>query len=128
MRWAGRERESDRFTEYDGCVPEAGKDMDPSGPEGRALSASALEKLAKCPLWFFFEYVLDVEPPEEYADDDTVWLGPSERGGLLHSVFREFMAAVAKEERIPEHPRDRDLMKSILDRHVAEKKKEMPPP
>ena len=60
-----RERESDRFTIYDGWIPEPGAEIDPTAPEGPAVSASQLETLGQCPLKYFFRYVLKIGPPEE---------------------------------------------------------------
>ncbi len=73
-------RASDRFTEYDGHVPEAGLDLDPARPGGPVLSASALEKMGSCPLEYFFRYGLGIRPPDEIRVDPRIWLEPAERG------------------------------------------------
>ena len=127
-QYARRERESERFTIYDGYVPEAGEDHDPSQPSGPVLSASRLEKLGSCPMEYFFQYVLEIEPPEEFEIDPTIWLDPAEKGGLLHIVFREFMYRLHKDDRLPEYERDRDLLMEILDKEIADWKDEKPPP
>jgi ATP-dependent helicase/nuclease subunit B len=122
------ERESARFTIYDGFVPEAGKDHDPFNPSGPVLSASRLEKLGTCPMEYFFHYVLEIEPPEEFEIDPTAWLDPAEKGGLLHAVFREFMYRLQGDDRLPEYERDRDLLMEVLDKEIAAWKAEKPPP
>ena len=66
---ARQARTSDRFTEYDGNVPAAGADFDPTKPEGPVLSASQLETLGKCPMEYFFQYVLEIERLEEHVSD-----------------------------------------------------------
>ena len=58
---ARSQRQSDLFTEYDGWVPQAGVDLDPTSPNGPILSSSRLEKLGSCPLEYFFRYVLEVK-------------------------------------------------------------------
>ena len=68
------------FTEYDGWVPQAGIDLDPTSPNGPILSSSRLEKLGSCPLEYFFRYVLEVKTPEEYKLDPSVWLDPIQKG------------------------------------------------
>lgn len=125
---ARRARESDRFTEYDGLVPEAGADLDPARPGGPVISASRLEKLGSCPLEYFLRYVLEIEPPEEYAVDPTTWLDPMEKGSLLHAAFREFMQRLQSMGRRPELKRDRELMAAILEGCVAEWAGVKPPP
>ena len=64
-----RERGSDRFTVFDGWIPEPGPELDPTAPVGPAVSASRLETLGQCPLKYFFRYVLEIEPPEELTLD-----------------------------------------------------------
>lgn len=121
-------RESDRFTEYDGYVPQAGKDFDPTKPDGMILSANKLEKLGSCPMEFFLKYVLDIEPPEEYRIDPDIWLDALKKGKLLHTVFREFMSRLHKKNLRPNFKRDRDLLKEILRQEIAVCKVENPPP
>ena len=121
-------RDSDRFTEYDGYVPEAGREWDPFGPEGRILSASRLEKLGTCPLEFFFQYVLGIEQPEEFVIDPEVWLDSAQRGRLLHEVFRRFMCRVQGEGRSPAFLQDWDLIKLILGDEVQAWKARVPLP
>jgi ATP-dependent helicase/nuclease subunit B len=124
---ARRARDSDLFTEYDGYVPEAGPDVDPAKPHGPVLSASRLEALGSCPLGYFMQYVLKIEPPKEYEIDPAIWLDPAERGGLLHAVFREFMEQLQQAGLLPEVRRDADLLRQVLERHIAFWQEEKPP-
>ena len=120
-------RESDRFTEYDGYVPEAGHDLDPTRPAGPVLSASRLETLGRCPLEYFFRYVLKIKPPEEYQLDPNAWLNHLERGELLHRVFRAFMSRLNEQGRLPEFQRDQGLLQDILEQEIAAEEAEKPP-
>jgi len=124
---ARRARDSDLFTEYDGYVPEAGPDVDPTKPHGPVLSASRLETLGSCPLGYFLQYVLEIEPPKEYEIDPAIWLDPAERGGLLHAVFREFMEQLQQRGLLPEARRDADLLRQVLERHISLWQEEKPP-
>ena len=121
-------RASNRFTEYDGYVPEAGQDGDPARPDGPVMSASRLETLGTCPMEYFFKYVLGVEPPEEIEIDPNVWLDPMQRGSLLHDVFCEFMTRLREAGRLPELRRDAKLMDEILDRSIRAAAKEIQAP
>ncbi|MEA2064633.1 MAG: PD-(D/E)XK nuclease family protein [Gemmatimonadota bacterium] len=121
-------RSSERFTGYDGYVPEAGRDHDPTLNQETVLSASALEMLGHCPLEYFFRYILDIRQPEEYVTDPEVWLDPARKGVLLHGVFREFMESLRRKGLLPELDRDRGMIIKVLDKHVSRIKSEFPPP
>lgn len=125
---ARRARESDAFTEYDGYVPEAGEDIDPTKPEGRPLSASALERLGACPMEFFFSHVLGIEVPDEYEVGEARWLDQAQKGELLHDVFREFMSGIRKRGFPPRRERDAEFMREVLDRRIDSWKVDIVPP
>jgi ATP-dependent helicase/nuclease subunit B len=98
---AGREaaaaRGSERFTPWDGCVPEAGADLDPTADAGPVMSANRFEALGRCPLRWFFAYGLEIAPPDETAVDPARWLDPLARGSLLHEVFEAFLRGAIEE-------------------------------
>ena len=125
---ARQARESPAFTIYDGYVPQAGEDLDPGGPQGPVLSASRLEKLGRCPLEYFFRYLLDIEPPKVYLPDSSTWLDQSEKGNLLHAVFRRFMRRLQKEGRLPKLKRDLETLHEILQAEISAWAKIKPPP
>ncbi len=112
-------RASDAFTEYDGFVPEAGEDLDPTRPDGPILSASALETAGACPMEYFFRYVLGIRPPDEIQMDPRIWLDPAERGQLLHAVFRKFMHRLREQDLLPDFQRDEQLLMQMLEAEVA---------
>lgn len=125
---ARRARESDAFTAYDGYVPEAGADLDPTGPRGPVLSARRLETLGRCPLEYFLAYVLGIKPPEEFDLDPTRWLDPTEKGTLLHAVFHSFYTLIREEGRPPALGRDWDTMCAILGDEISAWTLRKPPP
>jgi hypothetical protein len=112
-------KESDDFTVYDGWVPQAGSDLDPSLPGGPVLSASRLEKLARCPLEYFMQYVLGIERPDEHILDSSRWLEPDEKGDLLHTVFRRFHQELGQEGLRPEFERDRMRLEKLLEIEIS---------
>jgi len=122
------ERESTRFTVYDGWIPEPGREIDPTAPDGLAVSASQLETLGQCPLRYFFRYVLKISPPEELTIDPEIWLDPLARGSLLHEVFEIFLKEVIERGDIPVAGRDEDRLLAILDARVEHYRSEIPPP
>ncbi|MFH0911744.1 MAG: PD-(D/E)XK nuclease family protein, partial [Planctomycetota bacterium] len=125
---ARRARSSERFTAYDGHVPEAGREHDPFQPQGPVLSASRLECLGRAPLEYFFRYVLELEPPEEYGAEPDVWLDPPQKGKILHRVFCLFMKALRSRDLLPELARDEATLFDILEREVRRWRAALPPP
>ncbi|MGZ6971603.1 MAG: PD-(D/E)XK nuclease family protein, partial [Thermoanaerobaculia bacterium] len=88
-------RGSAAFTAWDGRLSAGPADLDPR--KNRVpLSASRLEKLAKCPRAYFYEYVLDLTPPDEIRREDE-WLNAREFGNLLHETLYDFMAGLRAE-------------------------------
>ena len=125
---ARRARESDAFTPYDGYVPEAGKDLDPASPGGPVLSTRRLEMLGRCPLEYFFAYILDITPPEEFTYNPLLWLDPREKGELLHRVFRKFhhrLRTAGARPCFEDHWPD---LQRILDEEISALRSLKPPP
>ncbi len=125
---ARRARESDKFTEYDGYVPEAGKDLDPTAEDGPVLSPRRLEVLGKCPMEYFFAHVLGISPPEEFTYEPHAWLDAMEKGSLLHRVFHAFYRALKEKGESPSFKGHRELLEKILEEEIEEMKARKPPP
>ncbi|MCU0722837.1 MAG: PD-(D/E)XK nuclease family protein [Planctomycetes bacterium] len=125
-------RASGAFTEFDGYVPEAGRDLDPTRKDGKILSATSLEVFGKCPMDYFFGHVLEIQRPEEEEADPEEWLDAKEKGSLLHAVFKDFMLRLSgrkrEEERLPRLDRDRGLLREVLEARIREWKAAFPPP
>ncbi|MGA7990428.1 MAG: PD-(D/E)XK nuclease family protein, partial [Thermoanaerobaculia bacterium] len=92
---ASEARASVAFTPWDGRLTADPADLDPRLTR-EPLSASRLEKLAKCPRMYFYEYVLDLTPPEEDRPAGE-WLNAREFGNLLHEVLYDFMTGLRAE-------------------------------
>ncbi|MFC1554876.1 PD-(D/E)XK nuclease family protein, partial [candidate division KSB1 bacterium] len=120
-------RASNYFTEYDGYVKEAGKDLNPYKIDGMILSATALELLGQCPLEFFLKHVLSIEKPEKYELPQTYWLEPYERGTLLHTVFYDFMYQLIDQNKLPDLKRDLLVIFKILNFEIMKWKALNPP-
>ena len=124
---AVEQRASDEFTEYDGFVPDAGRVLDPSR-SGRAVSATTLEKAAKCPLRFFMEHGLGVRPLEEGKADEDGWLSPLTRGSELHALYARLSRAARGEKRKPTLSIDQPRLRAWGVQRLEELHAEMPPP
>jgi len=118
---AARQRRGDEFTIFDGRVPQAGKDLDPLEPRGPVLTASRLETIGRCPLAYFFQYVLGIRAPEDLGTDPTRWLNPLALGSLLHETFEQFIRELQQADRLPEfdsdHPRLMEILKEAVQRY-----------
>jgi len=125
---AAAARRGPGFTPWDGYVPEAGADLDPSAATGKVLSSNGLETAGACPLRFFFRYGLEIELPREIVVDPSRWLDPLARGSLLHELFEEFLRGFIVEDRAPSFERDRDAFRALLDRKIAAARETFPPP
>ena len=114
-------RASNAFTEYDGRVPEAGKDF---LARDEALSPTDLELLAACPLEFFFTRVLGIRPPARSETQPGRWLPGAERGNLLHRVFQEFAEKTRGEK--PEAEKWRPILAGALSKALKKAGREFP--
>lgn len=124
---AERARDSAEFTEFDGCVPEAGPLLDPSRT-GRHVSATTLENAAKCPYRYFLEQGLGVRPIEEVELEADAWLSPLTRGSELHELFARFVRILRDEERQPKLPKDLPLLRAWGEARLAALRADLPPP
>jgi ATP-dependent helicase/nuclease subunit B len=93
---AAAERASAAFTPWDGRVPAAGADLDPTAPTGKVLSSNGLETAGACPRRFFYHYALDLAPPEELVLDPSRWLDPLTAGSLLHELFELYVREIVR--------------------------------
>jgi ATP-dependent helicase/nuclease subunit B len=75
------------FTEYDGYLPNIPAAQWP-------LSATGLERWARCPWHFFVTEVLGVRPLDDPELSDT--LSPRDRGSLLHETLDDLHQAVLR--------------------------------
>jgi len=123
---ARRARRSDRYTVYDGLLPNGSyPNLALFDTEDRPLSASRLETLAEAPYVYFLKYVLDVRPLDEPAIDDEPWMNHRRRGTLLHRIYERFMRDL--EGRAPA-PDDADRMRAVVDAVLAEEIEQEAPP
>jgi ATP-dependent helicase/nuclease subunit B len=125
---ARRQRDSDAFTIYDGCVVQAGADLDPTAANGPVLSSHKLETAGKCPLRYFFQHVLELKPPDDVRIDRAVWLDPRNSGRLCHEVFELFLSELIVAARVPVYARDWGRLLAILDERAARYRDDFPPP
>ena len=127
---AETERGKSVFGPFDGLVRQAGQDpsLDPLRMEGPVMSSQRLEHLGKCPLGYFFKYILGLKPLEEPVTDPEDWLGAMERGNILHQAFHEYLEELINQERLPDFERDRERLEQIIDELVDREAELSPPP
>ncbi|MGZ5427272.1 MAG: PD-(D/E)XK nuclease family protein, partial [Thermoanaerobaculia bacterium] len=86
-----------------------------------------LEKLAKCPRAYFYEYVLDLSPPEEERSESE-WLNAREFGNLLHEVLYTLMSDLRAEGLKLDPARDVARLRTVAGQRIARWKELVPPP
>jgi RecB family exonuclease len=126
---AARQRDTDAFTIHDGRITTAGTDLDPTAADGPVVSASRLETLGRCPLAYFFKYVLEIELPDEPEVDPDVWLDARTSGSLLHAVFERFLNELLEHGQLPPlFSRDEARLQQILGHEVERYRHLVPSP
>ena len=115
------------FTPYDGHVTAAGTNLDPTAANGPVVSASQLQTMATCPRQFFFQYALDISPPEELIPGPTKWLDSMEVGRLLHELFEQSLREISDQKRLPEYERDHERLQTLLNEKITLWKQHFPP-
>ena len=120
-------RESERFTEYDGYVPEAGTVLDPALPN-RVVSPTQLEEIGACAFRFFVKRGLGVYGIDSGERDRDAWLNPMIRGSLLHAMYESLLRRCRDEGRTVTAKTDRQWLREQGEAQLAELAVEMPPP
>jgi len=122
---AEEQRGSSKFTEYDGRVPLAGPELDPTMAP---TSANRLQKIGSCPLAYFFEYGLGLQLPEDVEVDASRWLDNLAFGSLLHELFEKLVRGLIERSQLPEYQRDLPIVRSLLQEKIEVYKRLYPSP
>ncbi|MFC2167506.1 PD-(D/E)XK nuclease family protein [Acidobacteriota bacterium] len=113
---------------YDGLVMISESEFNPLRNSALSMSASRIEKLARCPYGYFLRYVLAVSPPDEILIDKAAWLDAMERGSLIHDVLYEFMKGLReKGETLGEKDFGEEIRRVAVD-VMRTYREENPPP
>jgi hypothetical protein len=127
-RLASEERYSERFTAYDGRIPEMPEELDPFAQSGPIMSSAMLETVGACALRYFFKYILEIRPVEQLELDPTRWLDPIQFGNLLHDVFYRFVSELISQRRSPSMARDMGRLTAILEQNIDRYARMFPSP
>lgn len=123
---AMRARESEELTKWDGLIQAPREEIDPRYT-GRVYSASQLERMAQCPIGYFFERHLRVRPVEELERDPDVWLDARNSGSLFHEIAERFMKTVCRDGAVPSIS-DQQVLHEIAEDAMAAWRELVPPP
>lgn len=124
---AEKERDSPRFTEYDGFVPAAGKVLDPCTRD-EAVSPTQLEDAAECPFRYFLKRGLRVDAVDGKERENDAWLDPLTRGSAMHDLYALLLRKCRDEGRRPQLASDREWFVAQGREKLKELRQEMPPP
>jgi ATP-dependent helicase/nuclease subunit B len=123
--WEARQaRYSEYISAYDGRLDCDGLTLDPRHNPELIMSASALEKIAKCPFGYFLQYILRVKLPQDLQADNGIWLDALNRGSLLHLIYCRYLRMVYNHN----HKPDQSLLIQIASEEISQMAEEIPPP
>lgn len=125
---AAGQRRGTGFTVFDGKLRKPGPELDPASRVGPTLSGSMLETVGKCPLAYFFRYVLGIRLPDDCDIDPERWLDPLQFGNLLHEVFYTFVREIVQDHWPPVFTDDIKRLKEIVSEAASEYRELYPPP
>lgn len=122
------------LTEADGLIqPHGEMAIRYRGNSGIHLSVTELERYAECPKRFFYGSILKVREKDTPVFDRNCWLGPADRGSLLHVIFYRYL-----KERVEFHleneigdrtlQHDYSRLKHLADEVISEYRRRIPPP
>lgn len=118
---------SPALCEFDGWIPEAGTDLDPTA-NGRRTSPSRLETFGACPRRYFFKYGLGVYPPDEWNVDPEKWLDALQFGNFVHELFEDFLRGHTDSGLLPDVERDLPALRDMLFAKIERLKLDIPIP
>jgi RecB family exonuclease len=124
LRWMARRRT--RWQEEEGRVPPSAAGILPA-----RWSPSALQLLAGCPLRYFFERILKVEPRLEPPEDGG--FDPADWGGRVHALLEDVFRTLGRDDLLKAAPpsagpnveerhaaRCRDLVEGAWEQHFGD--------
>jgi ATP-dependent helicase/nuclease subunit B len=120
-------RLGDSLTPFDGLIALDPR-HDPLDKDGPAMSATRLETIGRCPLSYFFAYLLHVSALEDPGAQREVWLEPLHFGSLLHDVLYRFMNHVMEKGETPSEAAHADVMDDIAAQEAQRYREKYPPP
>jgi len=115
------------LTPHHGLVAAAAGALDPR-VNGRPISPSSLEVMARCPLSWFYDRGLGLRPDEEPVYDPDRWLSAKDRGSLLHEVFQLFVERYLGRQEGIRDPAARAALGTITEAALAAWRERVPPP
>ncbi|HEU4700519.1 MAG TPA: PD-(D/E)XK nuclease family protein [Gemmatimonadales bacterium] len=115
------------LTAHHGVVPAAAGRFDPRR-NGRPVSPTSLELLAKCPLAWFYKYGLRLQPPGDPEYDAEAWLDAMQRGALLHGLYERFAREYHGRQEALAADAARECILAMADEAIAGWRARVPPP
>ncbi|MEX0890754.1 MAG: PD-(D/E)XK nuclease family protein [Gemmatimonadota bacterium] len=103
--------------------------LDPRGRSTPVISATRLETLGTCAHRYLLRYVLGVQPPDDLELAWDTWLGPRDRGSLLHSVYERALQQMRTQgHALSDEARLEAVAMGMLDRELQGWRERVPPP
>ncbi|MFC2169845.1 PD-(D/E)XK nuclease family protein [Acidobacteriota bacterium] len=116
------------LTSFDGIVTSSDEEFHPCFNPNLAMSASRIEKLARCPYGYFLRYILDIQPPEEIVLDKAQWLDGLQFGTLIHDILCVFMRGLRDKGEAVKGEKNRAEIRAVAMDVLDRFREENPPP
>lgn len=113
---------------HHGVLGDAAAALDVADLRASALSPSALEALAKCPLAWLYRYGASLRAPDDPEYDPDHWLDPLGKGSLLHTVYERFVAEWRERRAEIAGQEAEQRLYAILEEEIERWEAELPPP
>ncbi len=113
---------------WEGLVGSLPPELDMLSEKGPAVSANRLQTLGRCPLRYFFSYLLEIDRVDEEPSEPDRWLSPADRGSILHDLFHLYMDRLIKAEAAPDAVRDAPELTRSLEELLSRHEAAAPPP
>ena len=113
---------------WEGLVGSLPPELDMLSEKGPAVSANRLQTLGKCPLRYFFGYILEIQRVDEEPPEPDRWLSPADRGSILHDLFHLYMDRLIKAGLAPDAVRDTPELERTLEELLSRHEATAPPP
>lgn len=126
--YARKMRAGPDLTTYDGIIAPADESFHPCLNPDLAMSASRIERLAKCPYSYFLRYILNIQSPEEVILDKAQWLDGLQYGTLFHDILCAFMRGLRHKGEPVRGEKNRAEIRAAAEEILSRHREENPPP
>ena len=91
-----------------------------SGKEAISMSSSALQMLVKCPIEYYYKYVMNLPGRDFQKKNASAWMNAAEKGNLFHWTMEEYCNCMLQGKLLEFGTADKAIFTEIFDKKVEE--------